>query len=132
MSNFKKAVSQKLRFNLRAGIASVEDLFDLPLTSEKRDSLDSVARSVNKQLKEAQEDSFVQVATKGSRELQLKLDIVKEIIADKLAESEARKTSASNKVELERLLALKAAKQDEAKRALTEEELDAEIAKLTS
>jgi len=132
MSIFEKASKQKVRFNLKAGTATVEDLWDLPLTSEKRDSLDSTAKSINSELKASQEESFVTTASKGSVLLQLKLDLVKYVIASKLAEREVAKTQAANKAKLDKLVALKAAKQNEALEGLSEDEIDAQIAALQS
>jgi len=132
MSIFEKASKQKVRFNLKAGTATVEDLWDLPLTSEKRDSLDSTAKSINAELKASQEESFVTTASKGSVLLQLKLDLVKYVIAAKIAEREVAKTQASNKAKLDKLVELKAVKQNEALGALTEAEIDAQIAALQS
>ena len=130
MSNFKKAVQQKLRFETAIGLVTVEDLFNLKLTGNRGLNLDTVAKTINKQLKESEEESFVSKPTTANAELQLKLDIVKEIIADKLQEKKTAEEATANKAKRDKLLALKSKKQDESLESLTEEEIDAQLAEL--
>jgi len=94
---FKEATKQKLRFSTINGLISVEDVWDLPLTSEKKASLDSLAKSLNKELKNSEEESFVETPSKKNATLQLKFDVVKAIIKDRLEEREARKDAAERK-----------------------------------
>lgn len=131
-NKFKVAAQKKLRYQTTRGTLAVEDLYDLPLTSEKGVSLDSVARDVHNELKATQQESFVESASKGSQLLELKLDIVKDIISDRIVERDARKAALANKTKLDRLLALKAQKEDEALGEMSQEQLDAEIAKLSA
>ena len=84
---YLQAARLKLRFPSGKGELSVEDLFDLPLSSSNRASLDDTTKEVNRQLKEAGEESFVTTTTKVNSVLQLKLDILKDVISIKLAEN---------------------------------------------
>lgn len=100
MSNFEKATRKKLRFNSTSGVLSVEDLWDLPLTGRGA-NLDKLAKSLHKELKESEEESFVVKTVRKDSELQLKFDIVKYIIDVKLEEQETAKNRADKKAEKE-------------------------------
>lgn len=124
---FEKAARFKLRFETPLGNLSVEDLWDLPLTSNRNVSLDDVARNLHRSIKEAEEESFVVKATSANEKLQLGFDIVKHIIEVRLAENEAEKTKAENKAKKQKLLSLIADKQDESLKASSVEELQAMV-----
>lgn len=127
MSLFKKAVQRKLRFKGINGLMNVEDLYDLPLTSSGRNSLDNLAKSVNKILKESEEESFVTTTSRVDSDNTLRLDILKEIIADKVAENEKARTAVEKKQQKQTLLALLANKQAEEQGALSKEEIEAQL-----
>lgn len=76
---FEKAAKCKLRFQSSKGALSVEDLFDLSLTS-----LDNLAKDVNRQLKAEVEESFIEKKSQNSSDLELRLDILKHVIAYKV------------------------------------------------
>lgn len=118
---FERASKQKLRYSTPIGQLTVEDLWDLPLLSTKGPSLDVIAREHNRALREASEESFVTRATTGSTALTLKLDIVKHIIADKLAAVEVAQNAATKRAQKEKILGVLARKEDAAL-----EELDAD------
>lgn len=82
---FKQAVKSKLRFETNRGQLTSEDLYDLSL-----ESLDVIAKSVNKKLKAEEEESFIGKSSKSSAENQLKLEILKAVIKDKLEDREKR------------------------------------------
>ena len=130
MSLFKKAAQCKLRFKGINGLMNVEDLYDLPLTSGSRNSLDNLAKSVNKILKESEEESFVTTASKVDSDNTLRLDLLKEIIADKVAEDEKTRTSVEKKQQKETLLKLLANKQEEEQGALSKEEIEKQLKEL--
>lgn len=114
-SLFEQATRLKLRFDSRVGQLSVEDLWDLPLTSPtgNRANLDSIAIALYKQARDAGETvSFVAPETRGNRELDLKFQIVKYIISVRVAERDAAKEAADRKEKKQRLLELIARKQD--------------------
>lgn len=109
MSIFERATRNKIRFASNKGLLSTEDLFDLSLTS-----LDNIAKSVNKQIKAESEESFIEQKSKASSELELQLDILKFIIADKLATQEAnRKRAETNakKSQIEEIILRKKSKE---------------------
>ena len=79
---FEKATRIKLRFESKKGLLSVEQLWDLPLNS-----LDEIAISLNKEVKDISEVSFIKpLSNNKNKELTLKFNIVKHIIDVKLTE----------------------------------------------
>lgn len=125
MSNiFKQAAQLKMRFPSVRGFLIAEQLFDLPLTSKNGFDLDTVAKDVNKLLKEQAEESFVNATPDPQATVyQVMLDIVKEVIADKLAEAAAARTRSANAAERQRLLALLDEKNNDELKGLSKEEL---------
>lgn len=111
---FMQANKMKLRFPTLAGNVSVEDLWDLPLTSERGSSLNNTAKDINRELKEAEEENFVAERTSGNKLLQLKLDIVKAVIADKLADAEKARNALQLKEQKQKIMEIIASKQDAA------------------
>jgi len=92
---------------------TAEDLWDLPLTSKKSASLDGVAKRVSTLLKASEEESFVVKTSKPNEVLQLKLDVVKQVIAVRLEESEAKAKAEERRSKKQKILGLIAKKQDE-------------------
>ena len=110
---FENATRSKLRFESSVGFLTVEDLWDLPLTSTRKVStLDNVAREVNRQLKAESEESFVVKSTNTKKkDLETKLEIVKYIIQVKLDEQEAARSRAARAEEKKKLLEILEAKE---------------------
>lgn len=123
---FKEATRRKLRFSTENGVLSVEDIWDLPLTSEKKASLDKLAKSINRELKNNEEESFVETPSKANATLQLKFDVVKAVIKDKLEEREARKNAADKKARKELLNGVIERKQNAALEDMSLEDLEKE------
>lgn len=125
MSNFLKASRLKLRFSSGKGLLSVEDLWDLSL-----ESLDTIAKAVNKQLKAESEESFIGKKTTKNSELALQLEILKEVIQVKLEEKEAKTKRAERNAQLAQLRELAASKSNEALAGKSLEEINKMIAEL--
>ena len=88
---FEVASRKKLRFdNPNGGQLSVEDLWDLPLTSENKASLDKIAVALFRKLRDTQEMSFVTETTTTDTTTQLKFDIVRHVIETRKAENAAK------------------------------------------
>lgn len=105
---FKYAVENKLRFPFR-GMITVEDLFDVNVNG-----LDEIYKSLNAQIKKANEESLLTEKTSEDKELEVKIEIVKTIFAQKIAEKEARAKARENREKKQRILEIMANKQDEA------------------
>lgn len=122
---FETASRSKLRFETNRGSLPVEDLWDLNLQS-----LDNIARAVNKNLKASQEESFIVKRSNADTELELKLEILKHIIKSKQDEAEARLETHKKNQEIALLKELKANKSMEKLQSMTPEEIDARLAEL--
>lgn len=105
---FEYAVRNKVRFPFK-GMISVEDLWDLSVTN-----LDSIYKTLNKQIKQSEEESLLTTKTSVDTELEVQIDIVKYIVSVKLAEQEAREKVAAKKAQKQKIMSIIAAKEDEA------------------
>lgn len=131
MSIFEKATRQKIRFPSQKGELTVEQLWDLPLTSRNSFDLDVVAKEVNRQLKDADEESFVSTKANPKKDaLELKLEVVKHVIATKLAEAEEAKNKSAKAEERRRLTEVLHNKQNAALENLTEAQIQERLAAL--
>lgn len=122
---FEQASRLKLRYKTNCGLVTTEDLWDLPLTS-----LDEVAKSLNKQVKEAGEESFIEVKSTANEKLELSFEIVKYVIKVKLVEQEAAKLAKENAAKKQQLLELLHQKQNEELGQLSIDEIKNMLAKL--
>ena len=105
---FEYVTRNKVRFSFR-GMISVEDLWDLSLTN-----LDSIYKELNKQSKQSEEESLLNIKTQEDELLNVQIEIVKHIVSVKLAEKEAREKASAKKVQKQKIMSIIAAKQDEA------------------
>lgn len=114
MKMFEAAIRNKYRFPSTVGALTVEDLWDLPLTSKRGVSLESVAQAVYKELKEAEgQKSFVHDESVESTELSAKLDIVQYIIGIKKGELKVKLEAKERKEKKEKIMSIIAQKEDE-------------------
>lgn len=124
MDIFQQASRIKARFDSPKGLLTVEDLWDLPLTSATgKANLDDIARGLHRALKETAEVSFVKPASTKPTDDQLCFDIVKFVIDTKMAERDAAAQETERKAKKQRILELIAKKQDETLEGKSEEEL---------
>lgn len=112
---FEAASRLKFRFESPKGLLSVEDLWDLPLTSNTgKANLDDIAKGIYRQMKTTGDDvSFVTPAQKSDASNEVKLDILKHIIAVRVAERDAAALAAANREKKQQLLALIAQKEND-------------------
>ena len=105
---FKQTSKMKLLFATSKGNLRVEDLLDL-----SQPVLDKLAVSYDEELAKSPRKSFITNDTPSNTELELKLNIVEEIITDKLKEKADRETAKNKAAEKPRLTELLAKKQSE-------------------
>lgn len=113
---FEKASRLKLRLAVPVGVISVEDLWDLPLTSAKKVNLDDIAKHLNRTLKDATEEvSFVTSSSGNSinDEVRLSFEIVKYVISVKVAERDAVELAAQRREKKQQIMALISHKENE-------------------
>lgn len=122
---FEYATRNKLRFPFK-GSQSVEDLWSLSLTD-----LDSIYKTLNKQVKLEDEDSLLTSKAGVSLSLQVQIAIIKHIVEVKLSEKDAKEKALLREKEKQEIMALIADKENEAKRNMSVEELRAMLDKLS-
>ena len=105
---FEYASRNKVRFPFK-GMISVEDLWDLSLTN-----LDSIYKTLNKQVKQSEEESLLSTKASIDTELEVQIAIVKHIVSVKLAEKEAAEKATAKKAQKQKIMSIIATKQDEA------------------
>ena len=121
---FETATRNKMRFPFR-GMISVEDLWDLSLTN-----LDSVFKTLNAEAKKSEEESLLETKSKENEELSNKIEIVKYIVNIKLEEKKARENARKSAEMKQRLLEIKAKRQDAALENMSDEDLDKMLSEL--
>lgn len=121
---FETATRNKMRFPFR-GMISVEDLWDLSLTN-----LDLVFKTLNAEAKKSEEESLLETKSKENEELSNKIEIVKYIVNIKLEEKKTRENARKNAEMKQRLLEIKAKRQDAALENMSDEDLDKMLAEL--
>ena len=115
----EEATRYKYRFPFK-GMISVEDLWDLKLQD-----LDSVFKLLNKEKKQSDEESLLQVKSEADQELENKIQIVKFIVKFKQEEIEERLQAKDKKEYNQKLLELIERKQNEELAGKSIEELQA-------
>ena len=121
---FEVATRNNYQFPFR-GMINVIDLWDLSLRN-----LDSVFKTLNAESKKSQEESLLVTKTKEDEEISNKIGIVKYIVGVKLAEKKAREDAKKNAEKRQRLLEIKAKRQDAALENMSDEELNKALAEL--
>jgi len=120
---FEQASRLKLRLNTSVGLISVEDLWDLPLTSKAgHTNLDDLARDLSKRVAET-EESFVEKPAPKDIKTHLGFDIVKHIIKIRLEERDAAKAALAKKAKKAKILEILASKEDRTMQEMSEEDL---------
>lgn len=121
---FINATRNNYQFPFR-GMINVIDLWDLSITN-----LDSVFKTLNAEAKKSEEESLLNTKSKEDEEISNKIEIVKYIVSVKLDEKKKREDAKKNAEMRQRLLEIKAKRQDAALENMSDEDLDKALAKL--
>ena len=121
---FINATRNNYQFPFR-GMINVIDLWDLSLTN-----LDSVFKTLNAEAKKSEEESLLNTKSKEDEEISNKIEIVKYIVSVKLDEKKKREDAKKNAKMRQRLLEIKAKRQDAALENMSDEDLDKALAEL--
>ena len=121
---FELATRCKYRFPYRGQI-TIEDLWNLRPTD-----LDSVFKTLNAEAKKASEESLLEPKTEKDEELSNKIEIIKYIVSTKLAEQAAKESEKANKEKKQKLLAIKARREEAALENISDEQLNKMINEL--
>ena len=122
---FINAMRNNYQFPFR-GMINVIDLWDLSLTN-----LDSVFKTLNAEAKKSEEESLLNTKSKEDEEISNKIEIVKYIVSVKLDEKKKREDAKKNAEMRQRLLEIKAKRQDAALENMSDEELEKALAELS-
>jgi len=124
MDIFAKAARLKLRFPSTVGELTIEDLWDLPLTSKRGPSLDDTSRQVLRTVEEASENSLVNTgSTPEKAATELSVEILKAVITAKEEEATAARLEQEKADKKKKLMAALARKQDEGIDNMSEDEI---------
>lgn len=137
MNIFERAARGKIRFASSVGLLTTEQLFDLPLSAGTsriaQTSLDSIGREIVRALKSIDTESLVETKPNPEKaDLELKLEIVKHVIAAKQADAAAAEKRAANAEERRILLEAYADKKTDSIKALPMEEIEKRLAALNA
>lgn len=133
MNIFERASRAALRFQTPRGSVATDDLWQMPLSSADGFNLDDVAKRTHKRIKEADEESFVQTSDNPTlKQDELRLEILKHVIASKLAAKQAAETRAARAAERNKLMEILERKQTASLEELSEEELKAKLDELSA
>ena len=121
---FEVATRRKYRFPYR-GQVTIEDLWDLRHTD-----LDSIFKTLNAEVKKVSEESLLKSKTEEDEELSDKIEIIKYIVSVKLEEQKIRENEKANKEMKQKLLAIKARREEAALENISDEQLDKMINEL--
>mgnify|MGYP001424688622 CR=1 FL=1 len=127
---YKQAAMKKFRFETPQGYATIEDLFDLPLTSKRSANLNDIAIGLYQRIQGEHTISFVGDAPSASSQLTTMLELVKDVIATRKEELARRTKAAESAVAKQKIMAIIEQKNDAALSEKSIEELQAELAKM--
>lgn len=132
MNIFEEASRLKLRFESPRGELTVENLWDLPLSSTvaNKPNLDDLAKGLNRQLKSTDDTSFVNPKSNVNAILQLKFDLVLHVLRTKQAENSAALQRRELEERRNKLREALASKEEQALTSKTADEIRAELAEL--
>lgn len=122
---YKKASRLKLRFQTSKGNITVEDLWDLPLQS-----LDKIAVKLDEELSKTPKKSFIQEVNPENTIIELKFNIVKDIIDTKLQEKAEQENAQARQAERQKLLEILYKKENESLENLSIEEIKQRLSQL--
>ena len=120
MSNiYKEALRRNIRFEFK-GLRSTEELWDMRL-----EELDSIFQFLNAQRKTKSEESLLSTQNPEVSELDLKIEIVRDIVGTLLQEKAEREESANKAARKQKILEMVARKEDDELGNLSADELKA-------
>lgn len=120
MSNiYKEALRRNIRFEFK-GLRSTEELWGMRL-----EELDSIFQSLNTQRKTKSEESLLSTQNPEVSELDLKIEIVRDIVGTLLQEKAEREESANKAARKQKILEMVARKEDDELGNLSADELKA-------
>lgn len=124
MNLFEVAVREKYRFPYK-GMISTEDLWDLSVNA-----LDSIFKTLNKERKNADEESLLDVKDNVNTTLENKIAIIKYVVNVKQTEAAEKLLEREKKQQKQKIMNMIAKKQDETLENMSQEELLKKLSEL--
>lgn len=122
---FERASREKLTFTTPKGLLRVDDLWDLPLTSNTgKANIDDLWKSLRAQLK-TDETSLIQPKESTNEIVQLQYDIVTHVGTVRMAENKAKLEVSARKERDQKIMAIIADKEMEGLKGKSIEDLKA-------
>ncbi len=115
---FEQALKNNYRYPSKKGLMTTEDLFSLSLTE-----LNEIAKTVNKKIKDIEEESFIPGPNFNVTNDSKMLEIVKHIINAKVTERDARILERDRAEQKQKIMATMVRKNDESLENMSVEEL---------
>jgi len=137
MSDIYKIASRTgLRFSSPQGLLSVEDLWSLPLQSNRPNqaNLDDISKAANKKLKNNDDDNFslIDKAKKADSIDQLRFDIIKDVIETRITERDQKSKEKAEAERRQKIMGIIAEKKDRNLLEMPIEELEKLLAEDSS
>ena len=125
---FEQASRERIRFQTQVGAVSVEDLWDLPLSSKtNKPNLDDIAKGLYKELKNTEDAvSFVNKPATSSKtnRTQLMFDIVMHIINVRLEENAVAAKTRETAEKLQTIMEILADREENTLKTASTEDLN--------
>jgi len=132
MNIFEQASKKKIRFSSNRGDLTAEQLWDMPLQSKSGFDLDTIAKEVNRGIKESSEESFVTTkASSATTTLELQLEVLKHIIAVKIEAAAVAAKRTENEARRAKLIEALENKQNSELNNMSSEDILKELEKLS-
>lgn len=129
---FIKASRKKYRFPSKSGLLTVEQLWELPLTSKSGPSLDDTSRRLLQTRKDTQEESLIPSASTTNIQTEDLISITKYVIDTRMAENAAKLEARQVAERKSKIRQIIARKQDQALEEMDEAALKRELDALES
>jgi hypothetical protein len=97
------AIKNRYRFETTRGVQTLEDVFHMPLKGAKGFSLNDLAVDLNRKLKDATGENFVDDQSMADTELENKFEIVKYVIAIRKREAAERAAATERAQEIAKI-----------------------------
>lgn len=131
LTPFEYCLRKKVTFATNKGPIGLQDLFDLPLTSDtNKPNLNDLAKSINRIIGTDEQEFVDTAASKVDQTHRIMLEAVKRVIAIRQAENRATAEARTKSAQKEELLAALAEAERGQLKAKTPDELRAMIAAL--
>jgi hypothetical protein len=128
---FLLASRKKFRFSSERGELTVEQLWDIPLTSRSGFSVNNIAIEVNRELKSLEEESFVETSRNPRRDtLRAMLELLKTVISVRQEEAQEASEATERATKRQAIMAAIEAKEQEGLQSASLDDLKLQLAAL--